>query len=588
MAGHNEDEKHQLLHPDDDSVHSFESGSTLNSSPVSEVDDEEKDFGLLATEHEIFSTSQLRPTSWRKTPLKNLIPRISKVVLFHLLPSFFFSRGSKRKLHPTSYLDGLRGIAALIVFIDHFILNWYFDLRHGYFNTPEDAYVLQLPFIRLLFAGRASVGVFFVISGFVLSHKSLKQIRSGERSRVLDSLSSSVFRRGMRLNIPIFFGTFISMLLAYNELYMPVPARSETIPPTFLTLTEQFWDWWAKTMEVVFPFRGVDPNSPYGPVYNGHLWTIPIEFYGSIVVFATVLGLSRVRNSIRMTLVAGLATWSLQRGRWDIWLFLGGVFLAEYSLLSSSPPELNLPTTHTFRERSSSSTFLNIDLTSSKITTSPTLRILLKTLAIISRLLVQILTRLKTLLTHNIFSKPLNLLLFTTSLFLLSYAGESSSPGFYHSYLPDYTPQLYLNAHLGAEHFWISLGSVLLVFTLIHSSLLQRIFTTPFAQYLGDISYALYIVHGMVLFTLGTQLQERWTGQVGWTDMVENAEGELVEEIVREEYNAKVYGRAFVVCALINTVVVFWAADLFWRLVDGRAVRWGRWVEGLVLERRER
>jgi peptidoglycan/LPS O-acetylase OafA/YrhL len=582
MAGRKEDEKHQLLQIDDDSVHSFESGSTLNASPVSEVDDE-KNFGLLATEHEIFSTSQLRPTSWRKTPLKNLIPRISRVVLFSLFPSFFFSRSSKRKLHPTSYLDGLRGIAALIVFIDHFTLNWYFDLRHGYLNTPEDAYVLQLPFIRLLFAGRASVGVFFVISGFVLSHKSLKQIRSGEKNRVLDSLSSSVFRRGMRLHIPIFFGTFISMLLAYNELYMPVPARSETIPPTFPTLREQFWDWWAKTMEVVFPFRGVDPNSPYGPVYNGHLWTIPIEFYGSIVVFATVLGLSRVRNSIRMTLVAGLATWSLQRGRWDLWLFLGGVFLAEYSLVSSSPSELNLPTTRTFRERLPSSTFLNID--TSKITTSPTIRILLKTLSILSRLLIQCLTRLKTL-TLNLFSTPLTLALFTTSLFLLSYAGESSSPGFYHSFLPNYTPQLYLNAYLGAEHFWISLGSVLLVFTLIHSQFLQRIFTTPFAQYLGDISYALYIVHGMVLFTLGTNLQERWTGQVGRKDMVENGEGQLVEQIVRKEYDSKVYGKSFVACALINTVVVFWGADLFWRLVDGRAVRWGRWFEGLVLDRR--
>ena len=90
----------------------------------------------------------------------------------------------------------------------------------------------------------------------------------------------------------------------------------------------------------------------------------------------------------------------------------------------------------------------------------------------------------------------------------------------------------------------------------------------------------------MVLFTLGTNLQEKWTGQVGWTDMVDNGEGELVEQIVREDYNSKVYGKAFVACALINTVVVFWGADLFWRLVDGRAVRWGRWVEGLVLDRR--
>ena len=73
---------------------------------------------------------------------------------------------------------------------------------------------------------------------------------------------------------------------------------------------------------------------------------------------------------------------------------------------------------------------------------------------------------------------------------------------------------------------------------------------------------------------------------MGLTEMVENSEGVLVEEIVREEYDAKIYGRAFVVCALLNTVAVFWAADLFWRAVDGRAVRWGRWVEGFALDKR--
>jgi hypothetical protein len=42
-----------------------------------------------------------------------------KRALYHLVPSFLQAGGgiaSTQRLHPTSYLDGLRGIAALVVF----------------------------------------------------------------------------------------------------------------------------------------------------------------------------------------------------------------------------------------------------------------------------------------------------------------------------------------------------------------------------------------------------------------------------------------------------------------------------------------
>ena len=92
----------------------------------------------------------------------------------------------------------------------------------------------------------------------------------------------------------------------------------------------------------------------------------------------------------------------------------------------------------------------------------------------------------------------------------------------------------------------------------------------------------------MVLFTLGTHLQERWTGQVGRTEWADNGWGELVETVVRTEVDWVRYGWAFAGAAVVNFLVVGWGADLFWRLVDGRCVAWGRWVEGVVKERRAR
>ncbi|KAF8861068.1 hypothetical protein BDZ45DRAFT_647964 [Acephala macrosclerotiorum] len=533
---------------DSSSIRSFaSSSSTLASSPIvqNDIDDidddddnDEKNFGLLSQDPSAeFSSIQHHhhhhhhhQQSWRKTPLtlhglsSLIFLRLPFAILKPLLPSFIFT-SPPRTLHPTSYLDGLRGVAALIVFLDHFVLNWYYVLRNGYLSSPTDVYFLQLPIIRLIFAGRASVGVFFVISGFVLSHKPLKRIRSGDKAAVLSTLSSSVFRRSMRLYIPIFVGTFISMNLAYNQYFTPVPARGEPIPPILPSYEEQVHHWWRYTTELIFPFwaGGIDPNRAYGPPYNGHLWTIPIEFYGSMVVFLTVLATAGARSGgLRMVLIAGVCGWGMKRGRWDIFSFLGGVVLAEWSLMSCAEGKGEEGRLPSHRERP-----------------VYTLR------------------------------KPLNIGLLLLSLYLLSYAGESPSPGIYHLPLVPYTPLIWEPISLGREHFWLSIGSLLLIFTLVNSRTLQRPFETTFAQYLGDISYSLYIVHGMVLFTLGTYMQEKWTGQVG-------------EDQWPESWG---YFRAWGMTGVVVMVVGFWAADLFWRFVDQGAVRGGRWVEGAFVGR---
>ncbi|KUJ10506.1 uncharacterized protein LY89DRAFT_596299 [Mollisia scopiformis] len=513
--------------------------------------DDEKSFNLLSQE-EIYSFTPILPhrhrRSWRKTPLTTR--GLFTLLLKPLLPSFIFT-SPPVPLHSTSYLDGLRGIAALIVYMDHFVLNWFYPLRNGYLSSPTDTSILQLPIIRLLFAGRASVGVFFVISGFVLSHKPLSQLRSGNRSAVLQTLSSSVFRRSMRLFLPILFGTFISMNLAYNGYFTPVPSRGELIPPILPSYKAQVKHWWFYFLEIAFPFwdRGVDPNRAYGSPYNGHLWTIPIEFYGSMVVFLTVVAGSGARGEkTRMAGTMGLAGWSLRRGRWDVFSFLGGMVLAEWSLIRAGEGE---------RER------LLSHHEDADMNLQPRVKVLLKVL---------------------------NGLLLLLALFLLSYAGESPSPGFYHAFLIPCTPALWEPIFLGREHYWLTLGSLLLVFTLTNSPTLQRPFTTSFAQYLGRISYSLYIIHGMVLFTIGTYMQERYTGQVGEDKWVDNGFGELVEAVVRVEkvgFEPGSWGfvRAWAAAGIVCTVVVFWATDLFWRGVDRGCVAGARWVEGVFVGR---
>ncbi|RYP15884.1 hypothetical protein DL767_010265 [Monosporascus sp. MG133] len=79
--------------------------------------------------------------------------------------------------------------------------------------------------------------------------------------------------------------------------------------------------------------------------------------------------------------------------------------------------------------------------------------------------------------------------------------------------------------------------------------LLQRPFTTCFAQYLGRISYSLYLARGAVE-AADAALARAW-----------------------RDYCAQV-----LCAALVNTLVLVWVSDLFWPAVDARAVRAARWL----------
>jgi peptidoglycan/LPS O-acetylase OafA/YrhL len=119
-------------------------------------------------------------------------------------------------------------------------------------------------------------------------------------------------------------------------------------------------------------------------------------------------------------------------------------------------------------------------------------------------------------------------------------------------------PSQYANS---AEFFWPAISSVIAVFALEHTPWLHHIFTTPFAQYLGDISFSLYMLHTMVMCTLGTWLGPRAMNLTGgWS-------------------NGQVgYVGGMVLVLAITGPVTFWVSDVFSRGVDERCVRFARWV----------
>lgn len=290
------------------------------------------DLEKLERSHDFFDSkttlaSPHSPTGRRvsiTSMLKDGLPRLFilsrswKQLLFFLLPTFIQSCysprriGQTRPLHPTAWLDGMRGVAAFCVFMDHLSYSNH-DTYTAYGYGSSNYELFKLPFLRFLYTGASQVAIFFVVSGYALSYKPVKQMRNGEREGLLTTLSSSVFRRAIRLYLPCVASTLLVILWVRLGLYeitrdfasndKLLTGRREHHPWRYDTLWKQLSVWVVKMWSFFNPF---DFNMKIGDGaldIDGHLWTIPVEFVSfpfSLYSFS-LFGLSFVLHVLHIT-----------------------------------------------------------------------------------------------------------------------------------------------------------------------------------------------------------------------------------------------------------------------------------------------
>ncbi|KAK2809235.1 hypothetical protein FQN50_004071 [Emmonsiellopsis sp. PD_5] len=459
------------------------------------------------------------------------------------------------KLHSIAALDGLRGWACLLVFNFHFLFTYTDKTAVGWGFDDENWGLHQLPIIHLLISGHVMVTIFFVISGYVLSYKPLKLLRNHSWEQAFHTLASSTFRRGLRLYLPSIIGIFfvlIAVRLGCYDYSTWVREEGHTIlgideqhPPILEDFSVQFADWYLTVVHLIDPWNW----NLYYNFYNPQLWTIPVEFRCSIVLFLTILTVSRFRVWIRLTLVSSLLWYCIRWGRWDLVLFLSGMLMAEIDLIhgiweNTAPPPTPIPLDdniplqngHNINSPPDNDDNYTNDLekahyhptqTSPPWTTSRTIWIAI----------------------------------FIIGLFIGS--SPNSSPGktpFFRTLALTLTPKYYPEPH----RFLQSLGAVIIVCSINHSPDLQQLFTNSLAQYLGKISYAFYIVHGPILHSLGYSIMPTIWGYTGKATDAQYCFGFLV---------------GWCVCLPVS----IWVADIFWRGVDVPSVKFARWVERRLL-----
>lgn len=221
----------------------------------------------------------------------------------------------------TVWLTGLRGIAALIVAFTHFFEGELNAGFRGYYAKPPEnnRYFFQVPLIRIVFAGQGMVAIFFVISAYSISIKPIRMRDYGPKEEFFSYLSSATFRRGFRLYIPTFAMEAIAHTAAILGLYHWPPKDS---------MDRSLWR--AIVSQGNYMLGALNPiaSTKVEPM-NGQLWTIPLEFFGSCIVFLTILCTANLRASSRPMITAMLALLGFWNSSWLLFTYMCGLTICE-------------------------------------------------------------------------------------------------------------------------------------------------------------------------------------------------------------------------------------------------------------------
>ena len=275
--------------------------------------------------------------------------------LFHLLIPSFLRLTHKNEMPgvenvpATAFLDGMRGMAAFVVFICHLTYRT-FDISHAYgamfegqsSTDPHRHSLLRLPIIRLLYSGPPMVAIFFVISGYILSLKPVKLMRAQQHGSLMLTTTSSVFRRGLRLFLPCFASTFLVAILAQlnlNKITEAFSAQMRGVKDDHCYTQPDAWSQFTAWCQKMLIFTNVFDWSLYaGSIeLDRHLWTIPVEYRCSMVLFLTHMMVARMPPRVRLSALSGLITLGVDWNRWDLCLFWAGMVIAELDLISIGP-----------------------------------------------------------------------------------------------------------------------------------------------------------------------------------------------------------------------------------------------------------
>ena len=354
------------------------------------------------------------------------------------------------------YLDGLRGVAALMVVFWHFSATFmpFLNARSLFPKTGLVHFAVNYG-LAVFYSGNFAVCIFFVLSGYVLTQGFFKTGIGAELGR-------KAIGRYVRLAPPIFVGSLICAVLIYFDLYSNSMVHQIVgsgdadykLNRSILALNPSGF-----LNEVLFRDFLVNDDAH---LFNPAFWTMEIEFRGSMLVFMVAVLVYRIAGALALAPV-----------RW-------GVFKETFLFLTINLLGLLLVLTTHVRGLY----FWNMLIGVAFAAWGP----------------VRALPRL-------VWIPFLGLALFL--------GGDNGGSAYTHL-----NPVLNLICPGNGVQVAHVIGASLLLFVILGNDALQALFSKAVCRFLGRVSFPLYIIHGPIIYALACGLFLKLYGQVPFALLV--------------------------------------------------------------------
>lgn len=220
-------------------------------------------------------------------------------------------------------------------------------------------------------------------------------------------------------------------------------------------------------------FRSISPLVE-GNAFDGRLWTIPRESKSSLMILLTALGLAKCGPVLRTSLLGVFAADWFYWEYYDLFLVAAGMLLANLHHYFEPIAAIELPSTEAEEDQ------------------------------------VAAVCPPRTRRYHSSFTHTSIFVFIICLLSLPDYDECAATSALGVSFFGMTLIRTSWHSHWGASRFWSCVSAAMLVAVVDHTgakSWTRRIFRTRGAQYLGYISFLIYLVHGGLVHSFGEWLE---------------------------------------------------------------------------------
>lgn len=199
------------------------------------------------------------------------------------------------------WIDGIKGIACVMIFVHHFMLAFYPSTYFGNETVSHsfwDIYLSQSPY-GVIINGNFYVCIFCILSGLLIS------LQVWNRQGDLQKISESMLKRYFRLAFPVAGVSFV----VYVMLKLSVFSNLEVAKITGSTWLSSFYHE-KYTIKDVFVHSFVKTWTESDGSFSTAFWMLTYIFYGSFLAYILAI-IGYEKNKKIILLFMGVVAWYL-------------------------------------------------------------------------------------------------------------------------------------------------------------------------------------------------------------------------------------------------------------------------------------